>query len=217
MSKQLTWAGAGCLVLGSLAALVQWLVTPVDMTLKIPEVVDRVADHHTAMGWVLALDVPLLLVIPAVLYVGRLARAGSSTFAAVATALCFVPMLGSVLLLGLDALLFEAATQSDRAAAADLVDGYVSNPFVSGTTLVYLLAHLVGFVMLAVALRRVRAVPVWACVCLAGWPFLEMGGYATGVKAVAALGYAALAVAYLACAAALVRTPASEPAEGVLV
>jgi hypothetical protein len=114
-------------------------------------------------------------------------------------------MLAGVLLLGVDALLYEAAVQTDRAAAARLVDAFVNDPFVGTLTVVYLATHVVGFILLAVALRRVRAVPAWACVCLAVWPLLEMGGYASGGKAVAAVGYAALAAGYAACAVALVR------------
>jgi hypothetical protein len=205
LSKQFIWSGVGCLVVGSLAVLVQWLVTPVDATLDAPAIVAKAAAHHTAMGWALVLDVPILLVFPAVLYVGHLARAGTSLLAGIATALCFVPMLGAVLLLGVDALVYEAAAQPDRAAAADLLDAFMNNPFVGGLTIVYLLTHVVGFILLALALWRVRAVPLWSCVCLAAWPLLEMGGYAAGGKVLAALGYGALVAAYLACAAALVN------------
>ena len=221
VSKHVVWSGVVCLVLGSLAVFVQWLVTPVDATLETPELVAKVADHHHAMGWALALDVPVLLVFPAVLYAGHLARAGTSLFAGIATAICFVPMLGGVLLLGVDALLYEAASQSDPAAAARLVDAFIGDPFVGGLTVVYLLTHVVGFAMLAVALWRARAVPVWACVCLAVWPVIEMAGYAAGGKLFAAIGYGALAAGYCACAAALVRegrvaAVATEPRAGAL-
>lgn len=214
VSNHFVWSGVVCLVIGSLAVFVQWLVTPVDATLDTPALVAKVADHHTAMGWALALDVPVLLVFPAVLYAGHLARAGTSLFAGIATAICFLPMLGGVLLLGVDALLYEAATQPDRAAAADLVDAFINNPYVGGLTVVYLATHVVGFIMLAVALWRVRAVPVWACTCLAVWPIIEMAGYAAGGKAVAAVGYGALLAGYCACAAALIREGrTADPAE----
>jgi hypothetical protein len=204
-SRAFVWSGVTCLVVGSLAVLAQWLVTPVNETLATPVLLARVAAHHTAMVWALALDVPVLLVFPAVLYAGHLARAGSSLLAGVATAVCFLPMLAGVLLLGVDALVYEAAAQPDRAAAARLVDAFIGDPFVGTLTFVYLATHVIGFILLAVALRRARAVPVWACICLAVWPLLEMGGYATGGKAVAALGYGALAAGYAACAVALVR------------
>jgi hypothetical protein len=199
------WSGVICLVVGPLAVLAQWVITPVDATLETPALLAQVAEHHGAMGWVLALDVPLLLVFPAVLYAGYLARAGTSLFAGVATVVCFVPMLGGVLLVGLDALLDEASSRPDQQAAADLVDAFITNPFVSGLTTVYLLTHVIGFMLLAIALRRVRVVPAWACICLAVWPIIEMAGYVAGGKLVAAVGYAALAAGYAACAATLIR------------
>jgi len=205
VGKHFTWSGVVCLVVGSLAVLVQWLVTPVDATLTTPALIAHVAEHPTAMAWALALDVPVLLVFPAVLYVGHLARAGRSLFAGIAVAICFLPMLGGVLLLGVDALVFEAAGQPDPAAAAALVDAFIHNTFVGGLTTTYLITHVIGFILLAIALWRVRAVPMWACVALAVWPVIEMGGYALGGKAIAAVGYAALAAGYAACAVALVR------------
>lgn len=209
VGRHYTWSGAFCLVAGSLAVLAQWLVTPVDATLSTPELIAHVADHPTAMAWALVLDVPILLVYPAVLYVGHLARAGTSLFAGVATALCFLPMLGGVLLLGGDALVFAAAGQPDPAHAAALVDAYLHSAFVGGLTIGYLVTHVIGFVLLAIALWRVRAVPVWACTALALWPIVEMGGYAVGGKVLAAVGYALLVAAYTACAAALVRESGS--------
>ncbi len=205
VGRHYTWSGVACLVVGSLAVFVQWLITPVDATLSTPELVAQVADHSTAMAWALALDVPILLVFPAILYVAHLARASTSLFAGIATAICFLPMLGGVLLLGVDALVFEAAAQPDPAGAAALVDAFVHNAFVGGLTTVYLVSHVVGFILMAIALWRVRAVSLWACVALAAWPVVEMGGYALGGKAVAAVGYALLVAAYAACAVALVR------------
>lgn len=204
-SRRYAWSGALCLVGGALAVLVQWLLTPVDASLEASELLAQVADHHTAMGWALALDVPILLVIPAVLFAGHLAGSRTSVLAGIATAICFVPMLGSVVLLAFDALVYEAATQPDRGAAARLVDDFQNNAFVGGLTVFYLLTHVIGFILLAVALYRARAVPVWACVAVAVWPLLELGGYAAGTKVVVAVGYGALLLGYAACAAVLLR------------
>ena len=203
-TKRYTVSGVVCLVGGSLAVLLQWLVTPVDATLHVPAMLQQVAEHHEAMRWALLLDVPVMLVVPAVLYAGRLAGTGRSRLADVATALAFFPMIGSMVLLANDALLYVASTQPDRSAAVRLVHAFQNNLFVGGLTIFYLLTHLVAFPLLAVALRRARAVPVWAAVALAVWPVLEMAGYASGVKAAAAVGYAALLVGYTACAVRLV-------------
>jgi hypothetical protein len=72
-------------------------------------------------------------------------------------------------------------------------------------TVCYLLTHAVGFVMLGIALRRNRAVALWAVVALASWPFVEMAGYAIDSRAVAAVGYGLLSIGYAACAVELVN------------
>ena len=208
-SKLFRVAGAASLVIGSLAVLVQYLVTPLSGQMKPAEVVEKAARHHDALGWALALDVPAMLVIPAVLFAGYLAGSRTSTFAGVATALCLVPAIGGVVLFANDAVVFEAAKLSDRAAATAMVDGYANNAMIGVVTLFYLLTHLVGFPMLAFALRRTAAVPVWAAVALGLWPFLEMGGYVADTKAVAAVGYVLLTVGYVACAVSLVRLAGS--------
>ena len=204
-SKPFRAAGAASLVIGSLAVLVQYLVTPLSGQMKPAEVVEKAARHHQALGWALALDVPAMLVIPAVLFVGYLAGSRTSTFAGVATALCLVPAIGGVVLFANDAVVFEAAKLTDRAAAAAMVDGYQNNALIGGVTLFYLLTHLVGFPMLGIALRRTAAVPIWAAVAVGLWPFPEMAGYATDTKALAAAGYALLAIGYVASAVSLVR------------
>ncbi len=116
------------------------------------------------VGGALAMDVAILLVIPAVLFAGHLAGSRTSLLAGIATVLCFVPMLGSVVLLAFDALVFEASTQADRAAAADLVEAFQTDAFVIGVTGVYLLTHVVGFLLLGLCLwraRRSRPGPRW--------------------------------------------------------
>jgi hypothetical protein len=60
-STRYTVAAVVSLVGGGLAILLQYLVTPLsDGDLDGAELLDRVAAHHTAMGWALVLDVPAL-------------------------------------------------------------------------------------------------------------------------------------------------------------
>jgi hypothetical protein len=204
-SKRVTAAGVVCLVGGSVAVFVQYLVTPVSGSLTVAELLDKVSAHTDAMRLALILDVPLTLVIPAVLFVGGLAGARTSWLASIGVALCLVPGLGGMVLIAQDALLYEAAAQPDRAAAVSLVTGYQDNGMVAGLTIGYLTAHAVGFVLLGVALWRATATPVWAAVAVAVWPLLEMAGYASDLRVVAAVGYGLLVIGYGACAAGLIR------------
>jgi hypothetical protein len=82
---------------------------------------------------------------------------------------------------------------------------------VEGVVVAYLLGHVVGFLLLGVALWRARTVAVWAASAVAVWPFLEVLGEASGIRALAAAGFALLAVGFGACAVAVARQSSARP------
>jgi hypothetical protein len=207
MTSKWNVTGAVCLVGASVGALVQYLVTPIGEGDSASAQVAAAAAHLTRMRWAVVLDLPILLMIPALLYVGWLAGTRTSALAAIGTGLTFAVALGAVgYLLALDPLLYAAALQPDRAAAIGVVSDYLGNGLVTAVVVAYLAGHVVGFVLLAVALRRARVVPVWAAVAMGLWPLAEMAGGAAGARWLAAAGYGLLVVAFGACAAALVRS-----------
>ena len=183
----------------------QYLVSPIDEGVSAYAQVAQAAAHLARMRWAISLDLFILLVAPAVLYAGSLAGARVSKLAAAAAGIVFASWLGAGYLLGTDILLYLAATAPDQAAAAALVDGYLSYPVVEGVVVAYLVGHMVGFPLLGVALWRARAVPVWAAGAVAVWPFLEVLGEASGIRVLAAAGFALLAVGFGACAVLVVR------------
>jgi len=184
---------------------VQYLVSPIDEGVSAYAQVAQAAAHLARMRWAISLDLFILLVAPAVLYAGSLAGARVSKLAAAAAGIVFASWLGAGYLLGTDILLYLAATAPDQAAAAALVDGYLSYPVVEGVVVAYLVGHMVGFPLLGVALWRARAVPVWAAGAVAVWPSLEVLGEASGIRVLAAAGFALLAVGFGACAVLVVR------------
>src|ERR1700683_3972256 len=70
MSRWQTAGAVGCLVVGPLGQLAQYLVTPVNEGASPSEQVTAAAGHGSAMGVAVVLDVLLLLIMPAVLYAG---------------------------------------------------------------------------------------------------------------------------------------------------
>ena len=204
-SRWIATAGAACLAAGPVGQFVQYLVSPIDEGVSAYAQVAQAAAHLARMRWAISLDLFILLVAPAVLYAGSLAGARVSKLAAAAAGIVFASWLGAGYLLGTDILLYLAATASDQAAAAALVDGYLSYPVVEGVVVAYLVGHMVGFPLLGVALWRARAVPVWAAGAVAVWPFLEVLGEASGIRVLAAAGFALLAVGFGACAVLVVR------------
>jgi hypothetical protein len=205
VSRWIAAAGAACLVAGPVGQFVQYLVSPIDEGVSAYAQVAQGAAHLARMRWAIPLDLFILLVAPAVLYAGSLAGARVSKLAAAGAGLVFASWLGAGYLLGTDILLYLAATAPDQTAAAVLVDGYLSYPVVEGVVVAYLVGHGVGFPLLGVALWRARAVPVWAASAVAVWPFLEVLGEASGVRVLAAVGFALLAVGFGACAVVVVR------------
>jgi hypothetical protein len=205
VSRWIATAGATCLVAGSVGQFVQYLVSPIDEGLSAYAQVAQAAAHLDRMRWAIPLDLFILLIPPAALYAGSLAGARVSKLAAVGAGLVFASWLGAGYLLGSDILLYLAATAPDQTTAAALVDGYLSYPLVEGVVVAYLLGHVVGFLLLGVALRRARTVAVWAASAVAVWPFFEVLGEASGIRALAAAGFALLAVGFGACAVAVAR------------
>jgi hypothetical protein len=197
------WAWAACLVLGPAGQLVQFLVTPLRQGEDPAAQVAAAAAHPGATTLAQWLDLPILLVIPAVLAAGRLA--GRSRTAAIGTLLAFGTALGAGYLLAGDVEIGIAAGQPDRAAAADWVQRFMDHPVVLTVVVTYLVGHLIGFVLLGIGLARSKAVGVWAGVALAAWPVAEMGGAAAGLDVVSVAGFALLLAGFGACAAATLR------------
>lgn len=218
-STRYTVAGVVSLVGGGVAILSQYLITPLKgADVATAELLDKAAAHHTAMGGALALDVPLLLAAPAMLFIGALAGMRTSRFAAVATGLLFFPLLMSLPpVVGFDGLVYFAAAQPDRGAMTQLVDSWQGSAYFAVGLFPYILCQLIGSVMMAVALLRVRTVPRWTAVAVGAWPFLTTAGIVLGATAVAVVGYAVLLACWSACATSIVRQRATLDTESVLV
>jgi hypothetical protein len=207
-----TFVGFGCLVLGPLGQLAQYLVTPLKGDATAAEQVAAVAVDLSSMRLALVLDVVVLLIIPAVLFVGVVAGARSSWLAMTGTALAFGGYLSATVLVAQDALIYEAARRPDATAAAALVEAYTANGLVSGLLLTYLAAHTIGLILLGIALVRSRAVPVLAGVALAASPVLDIVGFVGGLTVLVVLASALLVAVFAACGVALVRRPSTRAA-----
>jgi hypothetical protein len=215
MSRWQTAGAVVCLVVGPVAQLAQYLVSPLNEASSPSEQVTAAAVHAPAMGAGVVLDVLLLLLLPAVLYAGMVAGGTRSRLAVAGTALSFGSALGAGYLLAQDVVIRAAAAQPDHATAVSVVSAFEHSAVVVGLTVVYLAGHLIGFILLGIALARSRAVPVWAGIALCVWPVAEMLGEAAGLTVLAAAGFVLLAVAFGACARALVLRQADGSARGV--
>jgi hypothetical protein len=199
--------GVTCLVVSSVGQLVQFLVTPVsEGEQSAASNVAKAVAHPTAMATAAWLDLTLLFFLPALVVVAYLARARTTRLGWFASLLAIGTTIPGIAYVFAPDVLYVEAIQGHVSAGA--IDAYNGAAVVSIATIVFLIGHVVGLILLAVALYRARAVPVWAAACLAVSPLLEIAG-ATGVKPVGVLAYLLLMVAFGACALALVRSSES--------
>jgi hypothetical protein len=204
LSKWNATAGAVCLVIGSLGQLAQHLVTPLPLGEATgAEQVAAAAAHPAAMGWATAFDLPLLLIIPGVLWIGWAAGGGRSALAAVGTGLAFLGMLGATYLTAGDVVVGEAAALRNPSAAGALVDRYVGSAVLDGTLVGLLLGQVLGFALLGIALRRARSVPAWSAIGLGVFPLLDTVGHLTDQLLVTSAAYVVALVCVLPVVAAV--------------
>jgi hypothetical protein len=195
-----------CLVLGSVGQLVQFVVTPVS---------EGESAHPTAMQAATWLDLTILFFLPALVVVAYLANARSTRLGWVGAVTAIgttVP--GIAYVLAPDVLLVEAIHGH---VTAQGINAYNNSGVVEVATVVFLIGHVLGLVLLAIALWRAGSIPRWAAICLAVYPVLEIASGDSDLRAAGVVAYVLLIAAFGACANTLVRpgtrTEASPTAE----
>jgi hypothetical protein len=218
MPRRYELVGALALFVGGAAVLLQYIVTPLSGNMTGAEIVATVTEHRTAMGWALALDFPVLLAVPAFLFIGHLGRARSSLLASVGTAFLFFPFVLSLpAIFGLDGLAFLASAEPDEGAMAHLLDSWQGSTWFALSVLPYVLLQIVGGILMAVAFLRAKSVPSWVALGTGAWPLLAVVGQESGVRVIAVVGYAILFVTWAVFATFLVRGRQPVAAEPALV
>lgn len=104
-------------------------------------------------------------------------------------------------------LLAGAQAGIEAGTLATLMDAVVALPMVSVLTGVFVLGHLVGSVLLGVAMWRSQVVPAWAAVTMAVSQPVHLVAAITGNHPLDLIGWGATAVAMGVAAGVLVRGP----------
>lgn len=156
------WLMAALLPIGPALIAVLRLVLPYNTTDDSATVVAKVAAHQDTQSLVVWLGFAgALAIVPAVFWVARLARRGAPRLSAVALVLLVPGYVSLVLLVASDAaLLFGVREHLDTAVLARLYDGM--HPVMAVADGMFVVGHVVGTVLLGIALWLARAVPRWA-------------------------------------------------------
>lgn len=170
----------------------------------------QLGDYAAHSGVALAANVltlAVILMVPAMVVTARLARRQAPTLAFVGGSLAALGWLAGLMSLGMSQIaLYQGASLSDRAAAAGFVDAINGDPVFGTLVGVFVLGHVVGMIVLGVALWRSRAVPVWVAALFVAYPVLHFVGHA-GPVAVDYVARVALLIAAVAIAVRIARTP----------
>ncbi len=169
------------------------------------ESIKAIAAHETTQYWVVWLGTIAMFTLPlGVLWVGRVTRRTAPRLTAAAMLLAVPGYLSLAGLVMSDGMAWYGVKQGyDAAVLADLFENGHPNIYVLGGF--FVLGHVVGSVLLGIAMMKSRAVPIWAGVLVAisqpghfvsflilGSPLLD--GLSWGANAV---GFAAVSWAIL--------------------
>ena len=193
-----------CLAVGSVGQLVQYLVSPLGSQESAPA--DRIASavaHPIAMQWAAWLDLTILFFLPALVVVARLAGARTTRLGWVAAVVAIGSTVPWIAYLLAPDVLYLGALHGDVTVKA--IEAYNGAAVVTAATVAFLVGHVLGLLLLAVALWRAGSVPRWSAVCLALSPVLEIGGGGAGIRPVVVASYLLLMAAFAACAVAVAR------------
>ncbi|GAA1877771.1 hypothetical protein [Asanoa iriomotensis] len=204
--------GAAVLVLAPLGLVAGTLTEPhFDQDAPATEQLAEVAGTAVPAAAARTLVALLILLMPlAVLFAARLARRGAPRLAAIGGALSFLAWSAGIASIGsVEAAYWHGSRLEDRATVAALLDAVSADGVYSTMLLMFVLGHLLGMLLLGIALWRSRAVPVWVGILFGLSPFLHAVAMGMG-PAVDAVAYGLLLVATTGCAVVLARTPDAE-------
>ena len=148
--------------------------------------------------------------LPGVLAVGRLTRRGAPKMTAAAMLMVVPGYLALTYMIGSDLVLWTGARAGlDPSALAELAD--TVHPTSNIAAVVFVVGHVIGTVLLGLALLRSSSVPAWAAiVTVVAQPMHFVAFVILGSPALDCASWAANSVAFAVVAVAILRLPDDE-------
>ncbi|MFJ9787464.1 hypothetical protein ACIRSS_48365 [Amycolatopsis sp. NPDC101161] len=217
MSRPARWLAATLLPLGPAAIAVLRLVLPYDTTDDAAVVVRKVAaapDTQSLVVWLGFLG--MLTLVPAVLAAGRLTRPAAPRTTAAAMLLLVPAYLTLGLLVAGDAgVLFGVREHLPEPVVARLFEAVHPVAVVAGV--VFVVGHVVGTVLLGVAMGISGVVPRWAAaLTTVAQPLHFVAAVVLGSHPLDFVAWGCNAVGFAALAVALLRAPREDRVEARL-
>jgi hypothetical protein len=204
------WFGAASLVLGGVALTAGSFVESAGDDDSVRVSLSKIATHQGAQRTLIAVDLVAVLMLPAMLYLMRLARRGAPRLALAGGTLAFGGWLAGLLgIASLDVVYYHASRSSDREGSVRLLQAVTGDATYTVLLVVFLAGHVIGMLMLGAALWRARVAPRLAAALVAVAPIASVLVHDAGTAA-NAIVYAGLTIGLAGCAAALLRMPDAE-------
>jgi hypothetical protein len=202
--------GAAVLLIGPLGLVLGSLFQVASDDDSVSVSLAKIAAHPSGERAVIVCDLLAAFMVPAVLYLMRLAGPRAPRLTLAGGAVAFAGWLAGLISLGASDLLYDHAAQlSDRASAISLVHAVTSDAAFVIPEALFLIGHVLGLLLLGIALWRGRAVPRWAAALVGLASVVQFVVHDQAVLSACAFGL--LLIGMAACAVTLLRAPA-EPA-----
>jgi len=199
--------GAAALVIGPLGLILSSLFQVTSDDDSVSASLAKIAAHPSGEHAVIICDLLVAFMVPAVLYLMRLAGPRAPRLTQAGGTAAFAAWLAGLVSLGASDLLLDHAAQlPDRATAVGLVHAVTSDAAFVIPEALFIAGHLAGMLLLGIALWRSRAVPRWAAALVGLAPLVHLLVHdQPGVVDACAYGF--LLIGMAACAVTLLRTP----------
>ena len=199
--------GAAALVIGPVGLVLGSLFQVAGDDDSIPVSLTKIAANPSGQRAVIICDLLATFMVPAILYLMRLTGPRAPRLTLVGGAVAFTGWLAGLISLGASDLLYDHAAQlADRASAVSLVHAVTSDAAFVLPEILFVVGHMLGLVLLGIALWRSRAVPRWAAALVGLAPLAQVPVHDSGAGS--AVAYGLFLIGMGACAVALLRAPA---------
>ena len=199
--------GAAVLLIGPLGLVLGALFAVAGDDDSVSVSLAKIAAHPSGERAVIVCDLLAAFMLPAVLYLMRLAGPRAPRLTLVGGAVAFAAWLAGLVSLGASDLLYDHAAQlSDRASAISLVHAVTSDAAFVIPEVLFIVGHVLGLLLLGIALWRGRAVPRWAAGLVGLAPVVQFLVNDQG-DAVNACAFGLFLIGMAACAVTLLHTP----------
>src|SRR6202453_4261191 len=197
--------GVAALVIGPLGLVLSRVLPGGRHPRSVSASLAKIAAHPSGEHAVIICDLLVAFMVPAVLYLMRLAGPRAPRLTLIGGTVAFAAWLAGLFSVGASDLLYDHAAQSpDRAGAVSLVHAVTGDAVFTIPAFGFIVGHMLGLLLLGIALWRSRAVPRWAAALVGLASLAQVPVHDSGAGS--AVAYGLLLIGMAGCAVALLRT-----------